>query len=173
MTDDRPICDGDPLARQLAGLTPAPAAFTRDQLMFAAGAASRDPDVRFWKRLAAFQPVGLAAVVFGLFLLPEGAGRGGVANGPPSAEPTQRYMAEHTPPAAPPREPLLPVSEAADPAARAKLLQLRADVFAAGLNVLPSPAGPPPAAEPDKLEKDLHLPRGLFAVPGRPMPPPE
>jgi hypothetical protein len=187
--DLSPLCGGDPLARQLAALQPLPPGLNRDQLLYAAGAAARDRDVVFWKRFCLGQAAALCTAV----------GVGLAANGwtdsDPPAGPVHNYAA--LPPIPPPavtpgrEEAPLPIphsefripnsqgfaaaeADALPPGELAKLLRLRADIFAAGLGVLPTPDAPPPRADATALEKSLHLPPGVLAspyAPPKPKPP--
>src|SRR5947208_1070626 len=68
-----PLCGGDPLARDLAKLRPAPAGVDVNRLLFEAGRVARDRDVAFWRRASLAQLVlllafGCAATVFLVYL---------------------------------------------------------------------------------------------------------
>ncbi len=182
--DLSPLCGGDPLARRLAALQPLPPGLNRDQLLYAAGAAARDRDVAFWKRFCLGQAAALCTVV-GV-----GVAATGWADPAPAAGPVNNYVALPPTPAPPPTpEPAPPPRSAAEPPSLpagprplfaaadpdaltpgelAKLLRLRADIFAAGLGVLPTPDAPPPRADATALEKSRHLPPGVLASPYAP-----
>ncbi len=170
---DTALCAGDPLARALAALEPMPSTANRDQLMFAAGAAGRDRDVTFWKRIVCGQAVAaclLVGVGIALSDFPPNS-RGGsttsVAESAPPA-PATKSMA----PAVPPKSAPLPAPSAGEDtdatAAVAKYLQLRSNVLALGVNALPNPIAPTPNLDVGTLEDSLQLPRGTFAIHGRP-----
>lgn len=172
------VCTGDPLAKALSHLEPMPAPLSRDALMFAAGAAGRDRDVAFWKRIVYGQATAaclLVGVGLAVNALPDAApgGRGGnpfdgpaakntsaPAPVPPTPTPTPEAVA-----VAPPRD------VGPDTAKMAKYLQLRADVLAGGIGVLPNPNAPAGAVDVGTLEDSLQLPRGTFASHARPVPP--
>src|SRR5262249_25831922 len=60
--DPNPLCGGDPLARALARLRPAPTPLDANRLLFEAGQVARDRDVALWRRLSLAQFVLLFAV---------------------------------------------------------------------------------------------------------------
>ncbi len=168
---DAALCIGDPLARALSHLEPMPTALSRDQLMFAAGAAGRDRDVAFWKRIVYGQAAAacmLVGVGLTVLSLPENTPiRGGEnLNVAPSTPKPSPAIAEAPRPA--------PLSaETGDPAKLAQYLQLRSDVLAGGINMLPNPNAPGANLDVGKLEDSLKLPRGTFAIygpPARPKP---
>jgi hypothetical protein len=188
------LCGGDPLARKLAVLQPLPAGLDRDRLLYAAGTAARDRAVAFWKRLCLGQGAALA-VILGIGLMREG--HDGLRNENPAGGMRQEWVDRSQPPpdsgkgspaGNPPsaiRDPLstgpAPGFAHADEVERgetAKWLQLRADIFAAGLGVMPTPHAPPPRADAVALEKSLQLPPGVLASPyaapkAKPKPVPE
>ncbi|MBL8864859.1 MAG: hypothetical protein JNK93_04795 [Planctomycetia bacterium] len=173
---DSALCAGDPLARALAALEPMPSTANRDQLMFAAGAAGRDRDVTFWKRIVCGQAVAAGLLVgVGIALSdfpPNSRGGGSVpfAESTPQTPtaPATKYMAPAVPPKSSPA-PAPSAGEDADAtAAVAKYLQLRSNVLALGVNALPNPIAPSPNLDVGKLEDSLQLPRGTFAIHGRP-----
>jgi hypothetical protein len=177
-SDLNPLCTSDPLARQLAALQPLPAGLNRDQLLYAAGAAARDREVVFWKRLCLGQIVAVCALI----------GVGIAANGWDVAGLNQHKMVAVPVPVPVPQPPApepVPIpsgpppqfagadTDDLEPFERAKWLRLRADVFAAGLTVLPTPSAPPPRMDATTLEQSLHLPPGVLAAPyTRPKPKP-
>jgi hypothetical protein len=175
---DSPLCGGDPLARQLAALAPAPAALPRDKFLFAAGAASRDRDVRFWRRLALGQTAAAGLLVGVGVASPEylPAGRPAETARLPDARPTPAAREAAPLPRAVPEPSSEPATVArsrpadADAETRAKMLHLRAAVLAAGIDVLPTPAGRPTAVDPRQLERSLQLQPGVLAAPVRPDP---
>jgi len=178
--DVNPLCTGDPLARQLAVLQPLPAGLDRDRLLYAAGAAARDRDVAFWRRLFLGQcaVVGIAVGVGVAVYDPAATGPAPaqVAHAPQPAG--NRPVPETAPPPRPADDdPTVPSGPGPqftrgaaepDPAEAAKWLRLRADVFAVGLGVLPTPQAPPPRADATALEKSLRLPPGVLAAPYSP-----
>ncbi|QEL15047.1 hypothetical protein [Limnoglobus roseus] len=172
---DSALCTGDPLAHALSHLEPMPTTLGRDQLMFAAGAAGRDRDVAFWKRIVYGQTAAACLVVgvgLTMFSLPETApanrpSDASMAATQPAPRPPQP-MAEAVVRTSPPRE------ETGDSAKLAQYLQLRSNVLAGGINVLPNPNAPAANLDVGKLEDSLKLPRGTFAIygpPAKPKPP--
>ena len=151
----KPLCDGDPLARKLAYLQPAPAGLNRDRLLYAAGEASRERTIRFWKLVCGGQ-VGLAVAIFLGFSM----------WGKPPAGP-QEFAAPAKPAAVVPQG-YANVPDAGDGSDVARGLRLRNNVANAGLGVLPTQAAPPVVADPAQLENSLKLPPGVLAVPQRP-----
>lgn len=176
MNPESPLCTGDPLAKALSVLEPMPTPLNRDQLMFAAGAAGRDRDVSFWKRLvygqatAACLVVGVGVAMYGF---PDGRFRGGRSADTDFAE--KQYHAPAPNPVKQPEPkaaPAVPPPEESDDAARlAKYLQLRANVLSLGVNALPNPNAPGANVDVGKLEDSLQLPRGTFAIHGLPAKP--
>jgi hypothetical protein len=170
------LCGGDPLARKLAVLQPLPAGLDRDRLLYAAGAAARDRAVAFWKRLCVGQGAALA-VVLGVGVALNGFGPESPAGGPVARsngsgpQPVPDSPREQGPipgPVSPVDTGPFPGFAQADEIERgetAKWLQLRADIFAAGLGVLPTPHALPPRADATALEKSLQLPPGVLASP--------
>jgi hypothetical protein len=172
------LCAADPLAKHLANLKPVPAPVDRDRLMFAAGAAAHDRAGAWWKR-AFFAQSGIAAAVVLAVVA------GGVE--PPNTRGNRERNHYATdvqpapagpPPAASPKlqapsAPRSPESFAAESSDANKWLQLRADVFAAGVGVLPTPAAPPQVPDVTTVtatEKSLQLDPRVLAVPHRPKP---
>ncbi len=182
MTPDSPLCTGDPLAKALSVLEPMPTPLNRDQLMFAAGAAGRDRDVSFWKRVVYGQATAACLVVgvgIAMYGFQGDATRGGRSSDANFAEkqyhaPAPKPMKQPEPKAAPV---VPPQPEESDDAARlAKYLQLRANVLSLGVNALPNPNAPGANVDVGKLEDSLQLPRGTFAIhglPSKPKPKPE
>ncbi len=182
---DSPLCTGHPLAKALTGLEPLPSLMNRDQLMFAAGSAGRDRSVTFWKRAFAAQTAAIGLLV-GV----------GVANYAPTVvNPTPR-MVENVPEKPLPPKPQtevapaprtvtqpLPESPIEYPAVtlvastkaelqeRARWLELRANIFEIGLNVLPTMHQTTPTLDRVALEQSLQLPPGILAAPARPVVP--
>jgi hypothetical protein len=178
-----PLCGGDPLARQLAVLQPLPAGLDRDRLLYAAGAAARDRDVLFWRRLFLGQCAVLCTAV----------GVGVVAFDRPSSSPADPPMARAPEPSnsiAPPAKPdtapqprtndedlsiptgpgpgFARVPDETESGSNAKWLSFRADLYASGLGILPTTHAPPPRSDVaalENLEKFLHMPAGVFASP--------
>ena len=180
-----PLCTGHPLAKALTGLEPLPSLMNRDQLMFAAGAAGRDRTVTFWKRAFAAQTAAIGLLV-GI----------GVANYAPSmTDPTPKMVENvpekpappkpHTETAPAPRTVPQPASESpmeyptvtlvasskAELQERARWLELRANIFEIGLNVLPTMHQTTPTPDRVALEQSLQLPPGILAAPVRPVAP--
>ncbi len=182
---DSPLCTGHPLAKALTGLEPLPSLVNRDRLMFAAGAAGRDRSVTFWKRAFAAQTAAIGLLV-GI----------GVANYAPSmTDPTPKIVqivpekpappkpqtevapAPRTVPQPAPESPIeypsitLVASTKAELQERARWLELRANIFEIGLNVLPTMHQTSPAPDRVALEQSLQLPPGILAAPVRPVVP--
>lgn len=195
------LCGGDPLARALARLAPAPTGLATPAFLFEAGRASQAPAVTFWRRVCLGQTalVGCGAVLLAVW---------GATPGPPhelasrAAAPTPEKLRDTTradarataPQAAesapPPREVLTPLGGTAEATGfavrtpadepsveeRARWLRLRNDVLAGGLGVLPTPA--PVQGIPADLGGPRYpgLRHGVFASPPvtpRPKPAPE
>jgi hypothetical protein len=182
-----PLCVGDPLARALAKLRPAPAAMDTNRLLFEAGRVARDRDVAFWRRVTLAQFVALFTfgclavihlarldaldrqagppqVVERVVYLPPPAGP---EVAPPPRPAPERHPADYPPPA-------VFAQHGPDADALAEYLRVRQEVLTAGLGLLPDP-GPRPAApvSADELERSLNLPRGVLAAPHwRPYRPP-
>ncbi len=182
---DSPLCTGHPLAKALTGLEPLPSLMNRDQLMFAAGAAGRDRTVTFWKRAFAAQTAAIGLLV-----------SVGVANyGTTVTDPTPKIVQivpENPVPPKPqtevapaPRTVPQPASESpmeyptvtlvasskAELQERARWLELRANIFEIGLNVLPTMHQTTPTLDRVALEQSLQLPPGILAAPVRPVAP--
>ncbi len=172
LTDPAP-CVGDPLAQALAALEPMPSTANRDQLMFAAGAAGRDRDVAFWKRIVGGQALAACLVVGAGIALSDFSSntRGFGGSAAPVADTTSAAPARKSP-TAPPKAAPTPAPAASEDAdatsAVAKYLQLRSNVLALGVNALPNPIAPPPNVDVGSLEDSLQLPRGTFAIHGAP-----
>jgi len=169
-----PLCEGNPLARELARLVPAPPGFERDALLFAAGSAARSAAVARW-RWATATAVLVAAGAWGYALYePDRPTRGEsvsrTASGP-DATPKPTPAPSPGPPAAESAASPLVVKfvEEADPGERVKGLRIRNDILAAGLGMIPSAARPEATARTswEELEQQLGLPAGSFAVPMR------
>jgi hypothetical protein len=170
---DPALCVGDPLAQALAALEPMPAPANRDQLMFAAGAAGRDRDVRFWKRIVTGQAVAACLLVgVGIAFSDFSPNTRGVSSASvaDSALPVASATTKFTAPSFPPKTAPAPSAsvDADETAAVAKYLQLRSNVLTLGVNALPNPTAPPPNVDVGKIEDSLQLPRGTFAIHGLP-----
>lgn len=169
---DSALCTGDPLAKALAVLEPMPTALNRDQLMFAAGAAGRDRAVTFWKRIVCGQAVAACLVVgVGIALSDfqsntRGSFRDVAEKSPPTA--ATKSVAPAALPKSSPTTIHAASEDADETSAVAKYLQLRSNVLALGLNALPNPSAPPSNVDVGSLEESLQLPRGTFAIHGRP-----
>ena len=182
---DSPLCTGHPLAKALTGLEPLPSLVNRDQLMFAAGAAGRDRTVTFWKRAFAAQTAAIGLLV--------GVGVANYAptvtdpmpkivekvleNSAPPKPQTEVGPAPRTVPQPVPESPIeypavtLVASTKAELHERARWLELRANIFEIGLNVLPVLHQTSPTPDRVALEKSLQLPPGILAAPVRPIAP--
>jgi hypothetical protein len=172
-----PLCEGNPLARELARLVPAPPGFERDALLFAAGSAARAATVARW-RWATAAAVCIAAGAWGYSLLEPGqaarssgrTSRTGTETDPavipkPVPVPVPAPAAGSTEAAASPL--VVKFVEEADPGERVKGLRIRNDILTAGLGMIPSAARPEATAQTSwkELEQLLGLPAGSFAVP--------
>jgi hypothetical protein len=169
-----PLCEGNPLARELARLMPARPGFERDALLFAAGAAARSAAVARW-RWATAAAVFVAVGAWGYSLYEPGR----VDRSEPNARtgPGTEPLSKPTPTPAPPESSesagssadvkVVQFVEEADPGARVRGLRLRNDILAAGLGLIPSAARPEATARSSwaALEQSLGLPAGTFAVP--------
>jgi hypothetical protein len=145
------LCGGDPLARALARLAPAPADLATPGFLFAAGAAAESRRTRFWQRLCLGQAAltGLGVVTLALVLtqppatapveLPPAfaAVPDELAPMPREHVPAPTYPVEPTHFAARPREDGPTLDE------RVRALQLRNDILLGGLGLLPDAAAPP------------------------------
>jgi hypothetical protein len=169
-----PLCGGDPLARALAKLRPAPAGMDANRLLFEAGQVARDRDVAFWRRvsLAQFALMATFGCVAAVLVVK-------LVTTPPQVqivrvevEVPQKPEEAPPPRTAPQTPPAYPsaggfVANAPDPDALAEYLRIRHDVLTAGLGLLPDhksrPTAPPASA--DELERSLNLPSGVLAVP--------
>lgn len=178
-----PLCDGDPLARALAKLRPAPAALDAGRLAYLAGQASQAAKIGYLKRIvlaqcAAMVAVGCLAVVHFARLkeLKELEGQ--------TAPPTARAVKPIEPPPDVPEPAPLPriapdqyrpdpgypselLSREANTREMAEYFRVRQEVLAAGLGLLPEEKksvarGPVNAAE---LEESLQLPPGVLTAP--------
>lgn len=179
---DGPLCGGDPLARALARLAPAPADLATPAFLFAAGRAAEGRRVAFWQRLCLGQTaLGCAGAALVAAWAASPADRPGervpvsgvVAVSPAGVElaPSPR---EVFPPSTVPVEPtgfaVKPTGDEPTLEERIRWLRLRNDVLAAGLTMLPEAV--PPPRPPDGFEDLPVLGRGVFATPPRPTPPP-
>lgn len=171
--DVTPLNSGDPLARQLATLAPAVPRLDRDAILFAAGTAARGRAVTGW-RVAALVQTGLLAAAAVYISLP------GEPVPQPVSPPPAPVVVAPKPPAPEPAGPSGPpqtfvIAPEGDDGDAYRGLRRRADVIAAGVSALPTPTAPPPVADPAELERGLHLPPGVLAVPTPPKktPPPE
>jgi hypothetical protein len=170
-----PLCEGNPLARELARLVPAAPGFQRDALLFAAGAAARQAAVARW-RIATVLAVALAVGAWGYVSLepaaiaPPSRSNETVTSGRPSEPPAVATTPESTAPESAPL--IVTFAEEADPGDRIRGLKLRKDILSAGLGVIPSTTRPEFVATGSlsDLEKALGLPAGTFAVPMREKP---
>lgn len=180
-----PLCAGDPLARHLAALQPMPAGLNRDRLLYDAGAEVVGRQVRFWRGLACGQGLAMIALVgvgvtwLGMPTDPVAAPmvvqRSSPAEKPVEAAPGPNLAEEVLPEPVAPESPSAPAALASaqpDPedVEIARLLQLRADIFAVGLSVLPTQDAPRPRADATALERSLELPPGVLASPYQPKP---
>jgi hypothetical protein len=178
------LCDGDPLARALASLRPTPTGLDPTHVVYLAGQAARDRAVTFWRR--AFLAQGVAIVALGCLAVLHFTR---LAELDRQLADTRSYR-QPTPPAPtlpPEPEPAPMPREAVEPyppdrtgsiartgdeptaEERAKWLQLRNDVLAGGLGVLPTPARPQPTPADWRGFEFL---RGAYAVhPPAPTPP--
>jgi hypothetical protein len=177
---EEPLCSGDPLARALAKLAPATVDLVTPQLMFAAGQAKEQRATAFWKRLALGQSVIMSLAGVGLavtFWLP---------TAPPYTRPPNPSMAETTktevapmprevePSSSPWQEPtgftLRLAEDEASLEERRKWLQIRNDILAGGVNMLPNPG--PELRAPEQRWPGMG--GDVFAIPPiRPTPPPQ
>ncbi len=182
---ESPLCTGHPLAKALTGLEPLPSLMNRDQLMFAAGSAGRDRSVAFWKRAFAAQTAAIGLLI-GI----------GVANYAPTVVNPTPEMVEKAPEKPVPPKPQTEVAPAprtvpqpvpespieypsvtlvaatkAELQERARWLELRANIFEIGLNVLPTMHQTTPTLDRVALEQSLQLPPGILAAPVRPVVP--
>ncbi len=179
---DGPLCGGDPLARALARLAPAPADLATPVFLFAAGRAAEGRRVAFWQRLCLGQTAlgcAAAAVVAVWAASPaDRPGERGPVSGVVAGSPAEVELAppprEVFPPSAVPVEPtgfaVKPTGDEPTLEERIRWLRLRNDVLAAGLTMLPEAV--PPPRPPDGFEDFPVLGRGVFATPPRPPPPP-
>ena len=172
--DPNPLCTGDPLARELARLLPAPVTMATTTLMYQAGRASRDSTIAFWQRL--FAAACLSGVV-GVILVgfyptttrePQVIERI-VYRDPPTVPVELAPMPRERPDDSPPVTPSVARSKEFT-----EYLRIRDSVLTAGLDALPNPK-PQPASTvtPAELERSLDLPRGVLTAPYRlpPKPP--
>jgi hypothetical protein len=169
-TPDNPLCGGDPLARALAKLRPAPAGMDTNRLLFEAGQVARDRDVAFWRRVSLAQFALMATfgcvaavLVVKLVTTPSSEVQIVYVEVPPTPE-------EAPPPRTAPEAPAYPPGggfvKAPDPDALAEYLRIRHDVLTAGLGLLPDHKPRPTVpVSADKLERELNLPPGVLAVP--------
>jgi hypothetical protein len=182
------LCDGDPLARALAGLKPAAAGLDVPALMYRAGQKSRDRDVAAWRRACLTVGAGLFATWCGGYLAYNQitTRAGGVAeSAPPQPAPDPdtpqtdpnlvmigralvagpRYT-----PALPPA-PVVPISvpltAATQPSPVAEYIRVRDAVLEAGLAGLPPTAPRPAPTSTGEFERSLPLPAGVYAAPYR------
>jgi hypothetical protein len=174
---ESPLCMGDPLAKALAVLEPMPSGLNRDALMFAAGGTNRERDLRFWKRIVFAQAGAFCLlVVVGLStdLFPSStpggswgsSGNSGVAQTypAPAAKTVNPKVPEPPTPSNEFHGAQSPTSdEQPDFASQLKYLRLRADVLAAGINVLPTTPTHTTTVDLGQLEDTLQMPRGTFA----------
>jgi len=182
---DSPLCTGHPLAKALTGLEPLPSLVNRDQLMFAAGVANRDGSVTFWKRAFAAQTaaigllVGVGVANYAPTVIdptPNIVEKAREKPAPPKPE-TEAAPAPRTVPQPVPESPIdypsvtLVASTNAELHERARWLELRANIFEIGLNVLPTMHQTSPAPDRVALEHSLQLPPGILAAPVRPVVP--
>jgi len=177
------LCDGDPLARALARLQPAPTTLGGTQLIYLAGQAARDRAVTFWRRMFLGQFV--VFVAFGctatFYLVrdaeldkqtPPVVERAIVKQGPgePEEAPLPRAV---EPESESSRDQFATIRPAANRDDLLEYLRIRREVLTAGLGLLPdsksAPTRPVSAAE---LEKSLNLPPGVLTAPYRVPPPP-
>lgn len=164
----------DPLAAALAKLRPAAAAAEKPAFLFLAGQASRDRQVRRWKRAAAGVAVALVASwAVGLVLYADLRHRADLveeqlraiaavpapAEVPSPTEPPPAYPV----PAPPPVPAPVPYDDPAPtPQELADALRQRNDILTAGLTLLPA-ARPPERPAPDDIRR--FLPGGVYAAP--------
>lgn len=176
---DSAICTGDPLAKALVTLEPMPATISRDELMFAAGAANRDRAVTFWKRIvlgqAACMLVGIGIATLDVPTRDAARTSADNASNPSNPPMARTPMAPATNPKTVPKSPAERVEPSSNPSPLsaqdaeqtfkvAKYLQLRANVLAMGLHVLPNSTAPSATIDVGSLEDSLQLPRGTFAI---------
>ncbi len=172
---DSGICTGDPLARALAELEPMPQPLNRDQLMFAAGSASRDRAVTFWKRIVYGQATA-ACLLVGIGLsLPNQPMQPDTRGAVPGPMADSRSTPASRP--KPMQSPVPPTVTATNTVTEhdneetseiARYLQLRANVLTLGVNALPNSQTPTSTLDVNTLEDSLQLPRGTFAIHGLP-----
>ncbi len=177
------LCDGDPLARALARLKPAPTMLGGTQLIYLAGQAARERAVAFWRRLFVAQSAVLVAVVGTstfYFLAaskresqpPQVVERTIVQPVPviPEDAPMPRTV---EPVSGPSGEQYLSYRPAGNRDDLLEYLRIRHEVLTAGLGVLPGAnAAPSRPVSFGELEKSLNLPPGVLAAPYRVPPPP-
>ena len=179
---DGPLCGGDPLARALARLAPAPVDLATPAFLFAAGRAAEGRRVAFWQRLCLGQTaLGCAGAALVAVWAASPADRP-VARAPvPAVSPASPAVVELAPvprevfpPSAVPVEPtgfaIKPTGDEPTLEERVRWMRLRNDVLAAGLTMLPEAS--PPARPPAEIEGLPYPGRGVFATPPRPTPPP-
>src|SRR5262245_12856836 len=157
-----PLCEGNPLAGQLARLAPAPPGFERDALLFAAGSAARAGTVARW-RWATAAAVCVAAGAWGYSLFePAAPTRSG------SGEPTAGNAAvipKPAPASAPgpgsaepvPSPHVVRFVDEDNVGDRVKGLRLRNDILMAGLGMIPSAARPEATARSSWAELERSL----------------
>ncbi len=180
------LCAGDPLARALAQLMPLPANIASGPIQFAAGQAAQNRVNGFWRRAFFAQSSMMVLMVgFGGFYL------SGVLDANTSPQIVQQTLTTPTlsKPVELPKTPVKPVAEPKsvqpitppgtawvamnyqptediiDPIEQRKWLQLRADIFAAGLSVLPTPTQSIISVDPNVGPPSFPALRGVFAYP--------
>ena len=172
--DPNPLCTGDPLARDLARLLPAPVSMVTTTLMYQAGQASRDGTIAFWQRLF----VGACGIGFvGVCLVgfyPMSAREPQVVERivyreqpvvPTELAPMPRERPEESPSVTP---------SIAQSTEFREYLRIRDNVLTLGLDALPKLRQQPASTvTPAELERSLDLPRGVLTAPYRlpPKPP--
>ena len=166
--DPNPLCTGDPLARDLARLLPAPVTMATTTLMYQAGRASRDGMIAFWQRL--FAAACLAGVV-GVLLVgvyPTTAREPQVVERivyreqpvvPTELAPMPRERPEESPSVTP---------SIAHSTEFREYLRIRDNVLTLGLDALPKlQQQPASTVTPAELERSLDMPRGVLTAPYR------
>lgn len=159
MTDlpDSPLCDGDPLARDLAALLPAATAVTPAAVLFAAGEQAARDRARPWRMATGATGLLFVGSWVGMAMRPAVETPRAAVNPPEFVRQTDRSPIEKMPPPSERPKPAPQLLASDDlPAdlldARVRGVRLRHDILAGGLGLIPS----------DPWAEQRQLPSGGF-----------